>query len=204
MRPIALIGMSNIGKSDAARRLVLQGYTHIDCDALIEQKLGTLLTGQGFKGITDIAAWMGQPPDARYAANSARYTACEEEVMRETLASLPSSGPAVIDTTGSVIYAAPDVLNDLRARSLVVHLEASPRHVEDMYRRYIDHPKPVIWGDAYAPLPGEDPITTLRRCYPDLLQRRARLYHELAHITIPYVTHRARTVDFTQLTHPHL
>ncbi len=186
---ISLIGMSNIGKSFCAGRLAaVKGFRHIDCDALIEEKLGPAYAESGLNGIHGVAEWMGLPADPKYKKNSARYIACERDVLKSALADLQSDreGNAVVDTTGSVIYTGEDILDSLRSLTTVVYLEASDKHVGDLYKSFIAHPKPVIWGDSYVPAPGETEDQTLKRCYPELLRLRARRYKELAHVTIPF------------------
>jgi shikimate kinase len=186
---IALIGMSNIGKSFCAKNLAAaHGFRHIDCDALIEKKLGAEFAEGGFRGREGMAKWMGFPADASYEKNSRRYLDCEKEVMKESLALLQNDkqSPAVLDTTGSVIYTGADILESLRAATRVIYFEATKEHIASFFKNYIDRPKPVIWGESYAPLADETPRQTLERCYPELLGFRARRYKEIAHVTIPF------------------
>lgn len=198
---ITLIGMSNIGKSRWAQKLATEGYEPIACDTLIEHRLAPQLASQGYAGIDDVAKWMGQPFDAQYPATSADYLAAERDVMREAIARLEakSGAPFIIDTTGSVIYMGGDIAGKLRALSRIVYLEASPAHVTQLFERYLGNPKPVIWNGVYAPQPGEAPQEALKRCYPKLLQSRASLYAQLAHVTIPYEKHRAAGADILSL-----
>src|SRR5690606_10661713 len=53
-----------------------------------------------------------------------------------------------------------------------------------MLRRYLGEPKPVVWGDAFAPAPGERPEDALSRCYGALLAWRDARYAALAHVVI--------------------
>jgi hypothetical protein len=132
---------------------------------------------------------MGFPGDPSYEKNSRRYLACEQEVMRESLAQMQSDKESslVLDTTGSVIYTGADILQSLRAETRVIYFEASENHTASLFRSYTGHrPKPVIWGELYAPIAGETSQQTLERCYPALLSFRAHRYKEIAHITIPF------------------
>jgi shikimate kinase len=197
---ISLIGMSNIGKTFWAKRLAVdKRLKHINCDALIEKKMEVELAQHGYHGLHDVAKWMGQPADHRYEKNSHHYIALEQIVMREALDQLRDSpdNATVIDTTGSVIYAGPEILEQLRADTRVIYFEASDAHIGHLFRRYLDNPKPVIWGDVYASINGEEAPETLKRCYPELMQERARHYSKLAHVTIPFDLHRnhATTID---------
>lgn len=194
--------MSNIGKSQCAKRLASKhGFRHIDCDALIEQKLAVELSVGGYRGLDGMAEWMGFPSAPQYEENSRRYIACEIEVMRDIFDNLKQddAAPVVIDTTGSVIYTGAALLETLRATTTVIYFEASEQHVADLFTNYIAHPKPVIWGDKYVPLAGETPQQTLERCYPELLRDRARRYQAIAHRTIPYEQHKNHKADIAAL-----
>lgn len=189
---ISLIGMSNIGKSYWARRLVADGYEHINCDRMVEERLGAALSATEH-GIQGVARWMGQPYEARYADTSRDYLACEDAAMREAIDKLRSATkPLVIDTTGSFVYLNTDITEAIRSLTQVVYFEASAQHRAELFRRYKSSPKPVIWGDSFAPQTGETPQQSLERCYTDLLTWRAQHYDALAHIRIPYERHRAQ------------
>jgi len=190
---ITLIGMSNIGKSHWSHHLAnTAGYERVGCDDLVEARLGSELTKHGFRGIHDVAKWMGQPYDTQYAETSRIYKEHEQATMLDVIARLRSSTtPLVIDTTGSVIYTGDAILQELRKLSQVVYFEASPDHVTQLFERYIAHPKPVIWGDSYQPNTGETSADTLRRCYPALLKDRAARYQAIAHVSVPFAEHKA-------------
>ncbi|MDE2029416.1 MAG: hypothetical protein KGI97_02510 [Alphaproteobacteria bacterium] len=194
---ISFIGMSNIGKSFWSNRLAAQtGCPHIECDALIAEKLAPEL--QGCKSVRDLAAWMGQPFEPRHKETSARYLTHEREALQEILNG-SASMDSIIDTTGSVIYLDAETLDALRNRSLVVYLEASHAHVDALFRSYAAHPKPLIWGNAYAPHEGETHDAALHRCFPGLLNERAARYKQLAHITLPYEAHKNHRADMAAL-----
>ena len=195
---VSLIGMSNIGKSHWATRIAADtGCDHIHCDALIEEKLRPELAQNGYEGLHGMARWMGLPAAPQHKQHSAMYVAFEREVMREILDRLrnPPEEAAIIDTTGSVIYTGDDILAELAATTKVIYFEASEAHTETLFKHYIANPKPTIWGDLYAPLPGESERETLKRCYPLLLRERARRYRALAHVTIPFEQHKAHSAD---------
>lgn len=192
---ITLVGMSNLGKSYWADRLVCEcGFEKIDCDSLVEAKLNALHPNQGFSGIQDVANWMGFPFEPHYTVNSQESMRLEREAMLETIERLISKKPdypIVVDTCGSVVYSGEDVLASLKKLTTVAHLEASVEHGEQLFERYISEPKPVIWGDnTYSPNPGEEPKDTLLRCYPKLLQSRADRYTTMADYSIPFERHR--------------
>jgi hypothetical protein len=176
---ISLVGMSNIGKTHWSNRLVGEaGFEHIDCDVLVEKKLDSELVTLGYRGLSDVAKWMGQPYDSQYAYTSQKYLACEREVMLEVLEMLrrPSKKPYVVDTTGSVIYTGDDILEELKKLTRIVHFEATPAHVTKLFERYIANPKPVIWGSSYAKPEPESQASAGQQLNAELLARRAQRY----------------------------
>lgn len=194
--------MSNIGKSHWARRRLEResGFKRLSCDELIEQRLAPELKKLGYRGLRDVAAWMGQPYDSRYAETSRTYLACERDIMLDIIERLrAATQPMVIDTTGSVIYTSDDILEQIRALTKVVYLQASDGHVSQLFRNYLKNPKPVIWGDSFAPRQGEAPMDALQRCYPDLLKFRDARYRAVAHVHIAFERHRAADATWDKL-----
>lgn len=186
-KSISLIGMSNVGKSYWREQLSAIGLTPFCCDDRIEQKLKTYLREGGFRGIEDVARWMGQPYESQFSKNQALYLAQETLVMEEAVRELKKGGQRlVIDTTGSVIYTGEAVLAALRELSTIVLIDASESLQAELYRQYVAHPKPVIWKEAYKPIEGETPEDALVRCYPILLHSRSEIYRRLAHVILDY------------------
>src|SRR3972149_8174222 len=174
---ITLIGMSNTGKSFWSKQMERQlGFVRFDCDALVGGKLG-------IAGISNVAEWMGQPYEKRYAENSQTYLDYEREVMREVLMQaeiLPKSSNVVIDTTGSVIYTGDEIMSALKYSTTVAYLD-TPQSVQDeMFAKYIAEPKPVIWGESFVRQAEEPVQATLKRCYPQLLAFRTGQYKRWA------------------------
>lgn len=198
----SLIGMSNIGKSYWSKRLAAgHNYTRYDCDTDIETMLGDDLTRLGFKGIQDVARWMGHPFAPQYPETSRAYLACEARAVGAALDEIDAAPgrPSVIDTTGSVVYLSSDLLARLRARTTVIYLEATEAHKAQMFRAFVAHPKPVIWGESFAPLPGENNDDALKRCYGGLLNDRDGRYRAWAHVCIPFETHKNHSRDALDL-----
>ncbi len=182
--PLCLVGMSGIGKSFWAKRLEAVGFARHDCDSAIAAHLGRLVApAAGEEPVHALGRWMGMPWTEGYAAREARYLALEAQVTRQALDAAIDAGH-VIDTTGSVIYCDDALLAALRARTRVVYLRTPDARRADMLRRYLDEPKPVVWGDAFRPRPGERPEDALPRCYGELLAIRDRRYRALAHVTL--------------------
>jgi len=197
---LSLIGMSNIGKSSWARRLAIpMGLTPFNCDALIEEKLNAAFPGNRRHDLRGMASWMGLPSDARYAENSKIYQQHEQAIMQNIIAALRAepTRPAILDTTGSVIYTGDKILANLRSLTRVVYLEASDEHTDILFKNFIANPKPVIWGDVYAPQTNETLQETLHRCYPLLLRNRAQRYKDIAHVTIPFEIHHNDKADLS-------
>ena len=185
---IVMIGFSGTGKSYWSKLLAeMLGYRHICCDDLIEVKLREYLP-TGASGINVVAEWMGQPYDARFKRNEARYLQCEIEVLKEVLSKPVDYYPkrSILDTTGSVIYTGEDLTERLKVFGKVVYLEVTPVVLEEMFQQYIADPKPVIWGNSFTQKESEAPEAALRRCYPELLKYRQIKYEQLAEISLNY------------------
>ena len=184
---LSLIGMSNVGKTRRAKSLVADSslnFLWLNGDDLVEAKLKPFLEGKGFKGVDGVAAWMGQPYDARYLETQQLFLKFEGEAMMEIDFSAVRN--MVIDTTGSVIYLKRRVLQRLLENTIMVYLEATDDVKKVLFERYISNPKPVIWGSSFNKHAGETDLDALKRCYPQLLEFRAARYAEFADITIPY------------------
>lgn len=195
---IILVGMSNLGKSFWAPKLVPFGYKLVSIDTLILERLRPLLEDLGYTVDMDgMAEWMGQPFDERYLRNSALYLKYERREMWRVVYSIALDEKIVVDTTGSVIYTGRFLLWTLRLLSNMVLLDAPEGHEEVLYQQYLKERKPVYWGDkTYTPLQNEEPMAALARCYPRLLATRERRYYRLAHRRLPYSV--IRKPDFTE------
>ncbi len=196
---ISLVGMSSAGKTYWAFELQKHGYIRVTCDDLIEMKLGPELQKNGYRGLHDVAKWMGHPYEPQYPETSKRYLDFETEVMQEILDEVTSKNGApknmVIDTTGSVIYTTGSVLERLKHVSSIIYLDIPEEKKQEIYQEFLRNPKPIIWGDAFQPMKGESDDKALARCYQDLLTFRAKRYQKIADITIPFDLHRHE--DFT-------
>lgn len=182
--PLCLVGMSGIGKSFWAKRLERVGFVRHDCDTAIAAHLGALVTPEpGEEPVHALGRWMGMPWSEGYAAREAAYLALEARVTRESLEAVRDARH-VIDTTGSVVYCDDALLAALRARTRVIYLRTPDDRRSAMLRRYLEEPKPVVWGDAFRARPGERPEDALPRCYGELLTFRDRRYRELAHVVL--------------------
>ncbi len=182
--PLCLVGMSGIGKSFWAKRLVDAGWTRHDCDGDIAARLSELVTpDEGEEPVRALGRWMGMPYSSGYDAREARYLALEEEVTRRGC-DAATGARHVIDCTGSVVYLSPALRERLARATRVVYLATPEARTQAMLARYLAEPKPVVWGGAYARRAGEDERAALSRSYGELLRARDLKYRALAHVTL--------------------
>ncbi|MCF6221456.1 MAG: hypothetical protein L3J65_10110 [Robiginitomaculum sp.] len=172
---IALIGMSNIGKSYTAKRIAkANDFACYDVDAAIQAEMGMV-------DMDAMAAWMGHPYSDGYADKAAKYLALESYL---SLRANTHGKNLVLDTTGSVIHIPDADLTTLKNKFIIIYIKASEADMDKLIERYFKYPKPTIWGDHFRKLPGKSGKQSLLACYPNLLKARAQLYAALADITI--------------------
>ena len=183
---ISFIGMSNIGKTYWSQTIEAElGYYRLCCDEWIEERLGGELKELGYSGIADMAKWMGQPYDKQFEQTQKTYLDLEVESIDAGIKHLDSYDKAVVDTTGSFAHLSLETRNKLKEQSVMIYIEASDEHIEDMFKSYFEEPKPVCWGEVFNQKDGESDIEALKRCYPELIKYRSARYKESADITIP-------------------
>lgn len=196
---ISLIGMSGSGKTYWSQKLADQGFLYIGCDDLIEQKLEPELKKLGYSGIRDVSQWLGQPYDQQFRKNQEKYIQFEIEIVNEIFDKIKnllfSHDNIVIDTTGSLIYTGDKICFQLQKYTTVVYLQVPYYMRSFMLNQYIDDPKPVIWKDKFNKQKSETNKQALKRCYPDLLKHREKLYEQYADISLN--AHESRQNNFT-------
>lgn len=172
---ISLIGMSNIGKSWLAARLAKALGAHVvEVDHYIRDDLGK-------DSMADFAKWLGHPDTSGYTEREATSLALEERATLRALDDLPA--PALLDTTGSVIYC-PESCERLRTETFVVYLRASEDQRKTLETLYFSHPKPLNWAGHFTQAEGELFGDAVARSYPKLLKSRDNLYSDLADHTV--------------------
>ena len=172
---LAFIGMSNAGKTTAARALERAcGFRHREVDAAIERELELADMGA-------MAAWLGYPEGENFEERQRQYLASEEKYTTVD----PDSGNVVLDTTGSFVHLSDAAKEKIRNQYLVVHFDVGEEETKNLIERFFAVPKPVVWGDFFEPLKGESIEETLSRCYPSLLQERLKIFRTLSHINLP-------------------
>lgn len=173
---VALIGMSNIGKSYSGMRLATKyDFTLIEVDKLIWQELG-----QG--SMADFAKWQGHPYTKGYAEREAKSIALENAATAKAMQTTARN--PLLDTTGSVIYTSKDVLDALKRDYFIVHIKAAKDAVERLKSQYFKSPKPLIWAGHYTQIEGKTKRQSILESYPKLLKSRAKDYAALADHTI--------------------
>jgi shikimate kinase len=173
---IALIGMSNIGKSyTGMRHATAFDFDLIEVDKLIRETLG-------HDDMDAFAAWQGQPYSDGYEAREAESKALESVATQKALES--QTGNAILDTTGSVIYTEKFVQENLASNWYIIHIAASKDAVERLKTQYFKQPKPLMWNGHFSCKPGQDPEAAILESYPKLLASRANDYAALADGTI--------------------
>jgi hypothetical protein len=120
---------------------------------------------------------MGFPYEPHYLERESKYLAYETQVLGEIIAYLKRpeghpEGSVVVDTTGSVIYVAQELLRRL--------LQA-----------YVTNQHLMVWSELFSKRPHEANEQVLARCYIRLVSARERVYGRYAHVTINYYTRSA-------------
>ena len=174
---VAFIGMSNIGKSYTAMRLATKyDFSLIEVDKIIWENLG-------HESMDAFAQWQGHPYTDGYAEREKHSIALETNATRKALKT--DKRNPMIDTTGSVIYTAEDVLHELRQDYYIVYIQAMEDHLERLKVQYFKHPKPLVWAGHYKKLEGKTETQSILDCYPKLLASRGKAYAKHADVTLP-------------------
>ena len=174
---VAFIGMSNIGKSYTAMRLATKyDFSLIEVDKIIWENLG-------HESMNAFAQWQGHPYTDGYAEREKHSIALETNATRKALKT--DKRNPMIDTTGSVIYTAEDVLHELRQDYYIVYIQAMEDHLERLKVQYFKHPKPLVWAGHYKKLEGKTETQSILDCYPKLLASRGKAYAKQADVTLP-------------------
>ncbi|MBI2415170.1 MAG: hypothetical protein HYV33_00715 [Candidatus Kerfeldbacteria bacterium] len=184
---LSFIGMSNIGKTYWSKKLQDLGFRHINCDDLIEKKLTPVLKELEYSGIEDVSRWMGQPYEEKFFANQHKYVSFEKEVMEEIFSEIKNinNRNIIIDTTGSVVHTGKNITEKLKQYSMVIYIAGSEDMKEEMFKKYMEKPKPVVFGDVYNQEQSGTQLQALSRCYRKLLNLRSALYAQCADVVIP-------------------
>lgn len=186
---ISLIGMSNAGKTYWAEKLEKEGFLRFSCDEYIANRLG-------HSGIEYVSEWLGQPYDKQHKNNSLKYLDLERESLEYFIDQLEKTHAEniVIDTTGSVVHIDNNLLKRLSKNTTLVYFDTPLSVRDELYKSYLKHPKPVIWGNHFHFMNGELKYDALARCYHQLLDYRTEQYRKYADIHLNYYL--LRSEDF--------
>jgi len=189
---LALIGMSGAGKSYWSKKMEDNGFRRYNCDEMIAERLGTKLKGTGSSTLK-LAKWMGHPFSEGYIKAEKLYIELEEAVVEKICEELEQSNeinaPIIVDTTGSFIYLQKKLLKRLRKLIKIVYLRIPEDMHEQLFEKFINDPKPVIWKENFKPRKGENKQNALKRCYKDLLSFRNEKYSMIADYVLDYSFH---------------
>jgi len=174
---IAIVGMSNIGKSHRSRQMAKKkGFERVCVDDTIGHELG-------FEDETRLAHWLNYPYNEGFLERQSQYLEREGRITKKYAEEV--RGNCLLDTTGSVIYIDPSIHDFLQENFLIIGLDAAESMIEVMMEEFFVHPKALIWNDIFSQKKGENEIEALRRCYPKLLRDRMKKYCQLSDILIP-------------------
>jgi shikimate kinase len=193
--------MSGAGKSFWAAKFAAQGFSVVDCDALIAARIQALGEQLG-TSLEEVGQWMGMPDQPGFRRREALYLACETGVLRDVLdravAWAASHTNCVIDTSGSAIYADTPLLQRLRQHSTVIYFRIPETLHQHMLDTYLAHPRPVVWNGLFEQAPAESRVDAFRRSYALLLRRRERLYEQHSDVTLEYHYYRQPSLSVNQ------
>ena len=187
---IAVIGMSNTGKSYRSRQLYEAHEFERHC---VDDLVGTSL---GFDGESALVHWLGQPNSHGFSDRQKQYLQKEKELTIGC--PLSSKKNIILDTTGSVIYLDEEVQKFLHENFLVIQFDASSSMVEVMMEDFFVHPKALIWGESFSQQKEESDVEALRRCYPLLLKDRIEKYRQLGEVFLPAEISRSAKIDINR------
>lgn len=186
---LTFMGMSGAGKSHWATKLAAQGFRVVHCDALIAAQLQALDGAIG-TSLDEVGRWMGLPYQPDFRRREALYLACEADTLRDVIARAAGwaadQSDCVIDTSGSVIYADPALLQALRQCSTVVYFRVPGALHQQMLDAYLAQPRPVVWNGLFEQAPGEDLAGAFGRSYSRLLRQREQLYERYSDVALEY------------------
>ncbi len=175
---IAFVGMSNAGKSYYSEKLQNEmDFFWYDIDEKIQGVLG-------FGNMDEISDWLGYPNSLDYTQREKKYLELENKFTK-TVDVDTNKKNLVFDTTGSVIYLDNNTLNWLKNNTLIVNFDVGENAILGMLEKFFDNPKPLMWNGEFNQQKNETTNNALKRCYPQLLKKRLKLYKQLAHISIP-------------------
>ena len=198
---LTFMGMSGVGKSFWAAKFAAQGFTVVDCDALIATRLQKLV-GQIGTSLDAVGQWMGLPDQPGFRRREALFLACETDMLRTVVARAltwaATQTDCVIDTGGSIIYADLTLVKRLRQCSTVIYFRIPDTLHQQMLDAYLAHPRPVVWNGLFEQALDQDRADAFRRSYAQLLYQREQLYEQYSDLTLEYHYYRQPSLSVEQ------
>ena len=192
---LIFLGMSGSGKTHWSKKIAHDfSYKHVEIDHIIGENpvLSELIKPYpGNDNAEKMGNYFGMPWSDEFQSKENSYL----DIERQILQSYINAQSSIIDLSGSAIYH-PHELESLSQTGLVIYLETNNDYVEEMLETYLKVPKPVCWNNLFIPEENENNEQTLRRCYPNLLENRAKQYSQYADITLFHKDHKTiQTTD---------
>jgi len=179
--------MSSSGKTHWGRRFAQAGYKWICIDDRIARKL---YANHNVKtdNIREMSQWLGFAYEKGFKEKEQLYLKYEEEATGEALDRMENNPTQkiLLDTTGSVVYLSQEILRRMQVLSRVVCMEIPEHRQEEMYKNFIQHPKPIVWADMYSEQKNETRKQALKRSYQQLLNHRLKYYRQLCQVSLPF------------------
>ena len=192
---IALIGMSTVGKSYWSQKLVDAGFERLDLDNIIASYLAEY-TGMP-QPLESMSDWLGLPNEAHFVEKERILMQFEENALKYALSVLEkkeTTARIIIDTGGSLVYTPPQYWAALKQFTQIVYLQMDKTLHPILIENYLREPRAMLWNGTFDPKIGESLLQTYTRCYTNLVEGREKLYAQYAHCTIPYATHRNKSL----------
>ena len=185
---LIFLGMSGAGKTHWSKLLAEKyGLKHIEFDQLIalSKSFSDLIKNiPGKNEVEKMGNYFGMPGSEGFKSKENRYLDIEKKFMVEKFPHC-----VIFDLTGSAIYHTYE-LERIKRTGLIINLKSSKEAQQEMFKIYINDPKPVCWGNMFQKNQGESDEVALRRCYPLLLEYREILYDKHANVVLPFEVHK--------------
>ncbi len=160
-RPITLMAMSGVGKTELSWKLEKWGWHHYNCDYLIGTKYlaDELDVPLKLDDLSPLSRYIGQIgntktggglPIKEFKRRQNNYIEAEKKVLRDMRVAIRDSGAKLVnDSTGSLCEIEDEsVFRQLAEDSLFVYIKAGPEQEEALVARAVADPKPLYYPPA--------------------------------------------------------
>lgn len=185
---IIFLGMSGSGKTYWSKKLAKKfKLNHVEFDELIgkSREVANLIKNYPGKDSAEkLGNYFGKPWNKDYKSKENHFLSIERKFLSKRY-----NHGTILDLTGSAIYH-PRQMGKIAKTGLVIYLETSKEAQREMFRIFIRDPKPICWNNLFKKRSKESNEKALEKCYPLLLEYRAKLYEKYADIKIPFSVHK--------------